>query len=504
MSGIIAMFIRSLREHTRSASLAATRGIFAAVVLWFLFVTGHANPTVPGLDLLRALQYLNLFFAALAAVSYFSSSITEEKEDGTIDLLLMANTSASGFLLAKCGSRIVEGLLLLAVQFPFALLAVALGGVTWQQIAASYVALAAFVFLAANIALLASLIASRTREAAFFTALALLVVVAGSALVPGSFGVLKSLITSINPLVRLSGVMELSFNGNLTSSQLWNSLLVGCCVFFATRLLFDRFVNRGAWNVAGLFAKFSSSADDRSQCERPLSTMAIEWKDYHFLQGGDRFERWKKRGYFAAAVVFSLPALWSWDDSTVSHIGGVLTILGVTGAFIEASYSASTMFRSERQQKTIASLLLIPDMSPSELLRYKERVAEYTIRTAGTLTSTGIVVSILGTLFSANVEKFATMAFGGPLAFIFLAPFFLIHKKLLQRILIHVSLRFDWGGAAAGIGIWLVYFIVSTTAMSLYMSFVGFYASLIPSHFLSKSLSEKNVVLLEKCAAEEA
>src|SRR6185312_9394696 len=95
----------------------------------------------PGLHFFRGIAYLDATFMTLLGVSFFSTAITEEKEEDTLGLMLMAGISPVGILLGKSGSRLIQALLLVTVQYPFMLLAITLGGVTQYQIWCAYVAL---------------------------------------------------------------------------------------------------------------------------------------------------------------------------------------------------------------------------------------------------------------------------------------------------------------------------------------------------------------------------
>jgi ABC-type Na+ efflux pump permease subunit len=118
-------------------------------------------------------------------LSYFSSAITEEKEEMTLGLLRMTNLNPLSILLGKSTSRLCGALLLLAAQLPFTLLAVAFGGISTRQIMAAYCTLAAYILLLSNLALLFSVTARRTAAAAFFTGLMLFIYLVGYAILPG-------------------------------------------------------------------------------------------------------------------------------------------------------------------------------------------------------------------------------------------------------------------------------------------------------------------------------
>ena len=171
MSPLLALFLRSLRLHLRARSALVARVALIGIILFFLFAA-HASATLagaPGLGFFKLVMLLNLWFLTLGAVSYFASAITEEKEEGTLGLLRMTDLDPLAILLGKSTTRLCGALLLLAVQIPFTLLAVALGGIATRQIFAAYVMLGGYTFFLSNLALLASVIASRTAIASMLT-----------------------------------------------------------------------------------------------------------------------------------------------------------------------------------------------------------------------------------------------------------------------------------------------------------------------------------------------
>ena len=111
----------------------------------------NANYSAPGRDVFRYMCWVNFFLLNLAGVSFFSTVITEEKEEMTLGLLRMAGISPVGILLGKVTPRLLGVVLLLSVQLPFTILAITLGGVAINQILAAYVALLAFAVLMAGL-----------------------------------------------------------------------------------------------------------------------------------------------------------------------------------------------------------------------------------------------------------------------------------------------------------------------------------------------------------------
>ena len=488
MNALAAIFTRALREHTRSRTLAFARGGFAAMVVWLMLAQNTFDPVTPGLSFLHGLLVMNGIFILLAATSYFSSAITEEKEEGTIALLIMANVSATGLLLAKSSTRILEGLLLLAVQFPFALMAITLGGVTWEQIIASYLTLGAFVFLAGNLALLASLVASRTTAA-----------VAGTAALLG----LALAVETLNPFNRLGQITSLTFAGPIVGEHFKSSIGVGIIAFGVARLLFERFSKPTADSGPGWLSRFSSTAQDRMNAPRPVSRMAIEWKDYHFLYGGQRMSRWKMRGYVILSMFIVAIHLPDFHRATVVYIGMSVTALGLFGWFAESCYIASRMFAAEHQSKTLGALVLSPCTFYLEhLIEAKERIARAALLPAIRTTGVGLVILGIVVLAEEGIGSIAAIAVVATFIGL-LIPFWLIHMTLLRRIIVHFSLRMAWGSIALGIVVWIIPTLIVTSIMAVVVPIVGAYLVLIPAYFLSKRMEKKNIALIHKLAAEE-
>ena len=142
-----------MRVDTRLARTHLIRLGFALLILLFVVQVqlDIANYNAPGRDVFRSMCWVNFFLLNLAGVSFFSTVITEEKEELTLGLLRMAGISPVGILLGKVTPRLLGVILLLSVQLPFTILAITLGGVSINQIFAAYVALLAFAVLMAGL-----------------------------------------------------------------------------------------------------------------------------------------------------------------------------------------------------------------------------------------------------------------------------------------------------------------------------------------------------------------
>ncbi|MCY2967801.1 MAG: hypothetical protein NT069_29925 [Planctomycetota bacterium] len=192
LTGTLALLHRALRLDARLLSTHLFRLGFVVLVYFSLVhaqIQSLGLAGAPGLKLFSSMMYLNLGLIVLAGVSFFATAITEEKEEETLGLLRMAGLNPLALLLGKSTSRLIGTLLLLAVQIPFILLAVTLGGATIVQILAGYCTLASFLILTANMGLFASVACRRGGTASAVTvALFVLYFLGGPSFRPDSSG----------------------------------------------------------------------------------------------------------------------------------------------------------------------------------------------------------------------------------------------------------------------------------------------------------------------------
>lgn len=307
MSALLALFVRSLRLHVRSRAVAVTHAGLVGFILLLLFVSHGTASAVgaPGLSFFKWVMLLNLAVLTLAAVSYFASAITEEKEEGTLGLLQMTNLDPLAILLGKSTTRLCGALLLLLVQVPFTLLAVTLGGISVHQIVAAYATVGAYTFFLANLALLASVLAPRTSVASLLTggfiflfpafvlamqsapALAALPHLRGKA--DAAAALLAhwgKALAEASPFERLGEVFVTGFSGSALSWQIWSNLGGGLICFVLAWALFDVTSGERRLFASGRLVPRADSRFARFAPERPWLISAIAWKDFHFLHGG--------------------------------------------------------------------------------------------------------------------------------------------------------------------------------------------------------------------------
>ncbi len=409
-TGISALMARAMQMDARQLRTHLFRLAFVGFIyLSLLMAQAQAMfRGAPGKEFLQGIVWINFFFITLAGVSFFSSAITEEKEENTLGLLQMAGIGPMSVLLGKSTSRLIQAFMLLLVQFPFTLLSITLGGVTMQQVLAAYTSLFAYLIGLANLALFWSVICRRTGNAAGMTALSLVLYFvaplfaqglhaeatrngwSSAKLYQGASLWLLDVIQNSVVYLRLSEIMATGFGATASSQTLsggWLSLprylydsmictqvvtnaLFGLLCFIGARVLYGPFTSDvdQLTDTRGLVLKSSSKV-------RMFSTgrcwgNALVWKDFHFLAGGYPFAIVKWFAYAALLGVILFSNYYSnypypsWSRIEWQGVFGVFASLIVMFLVIEASLSAARIFHDEIRLQTMSALLMLPRSIP--------------------------------------------------------------------------------------------------------------------------------------------
>lgn len=384
VQGALTLMTRSLREGARLRRAHAFR-ILSVLLLFGMLIEAHAMSWTlgaPGLRLFRSIGWLAVGLITLAGFSYFASVISEEKEDGTLSLLKLADLSSLSIILGKSTSRLVAALLVFMAQFPFALLAITLGGVTVRQVWSTYVALAAYMILVANLALLCSVLSRRSGTASILVMLVLLAYLGLSpllhlsraaleqtGLLPRGDAVLAQVwdfvdfVYSTSILTRLEAILKTGYTEPAMSPQVWASLGGAFACFVTAWVIFDRYTEY-----------VDSSEPARGMVPRRHSRRwglvtrtwrwPLVWKDFHFVSGGPLLTGAK----FIAYPV--LLATLFYQQDWIEVVFGVefrdaAWLAMVIVALCELLLYSTRIFRQERKWGTLPCLALLPRTMPA-------------------------------------------------------------------------------------------------------------------------------------------
>jgi hypothetical protein len=457
MHGILALFVRSLREQVRGTSFAWMRaGVAVVVLITMVFRARWSFGSAAGMEFFAPFAVYNGLMIMIAATSYFASAITEEKEEQTLGLLRMTNLSALAILFGKGTSRMLGGMMLLLVQFPFALLAVTLGGMAPEQIAITYVLLTSFLFFCANLGLFASVIARNNTRAALLTVfLGWLYLWSPSIL--GWFADFTGFIGASNLSSTFSDIQRgaVEYSGFRTFFQAisigWDAAswrgtslafgIAGLCFFALAWASFGRFAaDPPETKPRAVLNKSVDSAPSRAGRAWPD---AIAWKDQHFIHGGGRTAGIKGVIYFILAIWIAGTMAGNRWRATEVTIWTIFT-LSTLAALIETAVAGSRVFRIEVRGQTLGDLYVLPQ-DINALIRSKRRAVLYSLIPIGVFVASSLVCglpSLLDAAFDSTESflVFAQVAILFPLEFVF-------HYRLAAWF----SLRLKWGGFPAAL-----------------------------------------------------
>lgn len=406
------LLLRRLRLDLRGPGGHAIRA-FAALCLLFTIFAVMQQPVsfgAPGRMVYGWIVWIDSLLISVGSVTIFASIIAAEREQGTLPLLRLTDTPPLSLLLGQGFSGVVIGCLLLLVQFPFVMLTITLGGVVWDQVAATFLALLAHLVLCAGLGLFWSVVCLRAGTASFYTLLSMFLLWLGSWLFrqalnglsvrgwiqqetqtlldDASVWVDQRLIWSeLNNISTSFGILP------LVSPQFWWSLGGGIAMLIAGALLLDRRPLETPAYSPIVIRLWKSSGN------RAWAQLAIAGKDYRQFMGG-------MKGAIARLVVYlvaPLVAMWVYVmlTTTVIHPEDVtITLFWFGAAFltIEGAAVASRLFRNELVELTWSSLMVLP--------RWRVRVVMEKLAGAWLGLLPGVFICLTAGLFSEHVREF--------------------------------------------------------------------------------------------------
>ncbi len=486
--GIFALLFRSLRTDSRAVRVH---------LLWF-FLLGviylalcWAQQTsiffgAPGRSFFRIVAYVNAAFVTLLGVGFFSSAITEEKEEDTLGLMTMAGISPLGILLGKSTSRLFQVLLLLAIQYPFTLLAVTLGGLMPSQITSAYLSLFSYTILLANVGLLCSVFCRRSRDAAGLTSLWLVGYCAVPAFATAGYWYLlqnkgwtmddsgqRLILAPLKWLSESTFFTELYAATETGHEFAWSPQIVGNAAgglvcFLLSWWLFGFVAMDPAQETTsrGMVARRTSRRLQMFSAGRVWNASLV-WKDFHFIGGG-----WAGivircllySGLYGLCVAANNPATWGaqnygnwsmrWEDVTWGFLFFSHPLLA-----IDIALCASRVFQEEIKGMTLSSLLMLPRSIPD--LAYSKGLG------CGLVLLPGVFANLFVLLFLPGGPKLMGEVFDEPGFW-----WWLMNLFLLIHLTAVLSLQLRWGAMALSFGLTAGSMFVTALAIST-MAFGG-------------------------------
>jgi hypothetical protein len=470
-AGAFALLERSLRIDARAWSTHLSRlGLLGAIYLSLCFALWTQQMFgAPGLRFFQGIAYLDIAFMTLLGLGFFATSITEEKEEDTLGLMLMAGISPLGILAGKSGGRLWQALLLIVAQFPFTLLAVTMGGIASRQIWSMTIALIAYMVFLAGFGLFCSTISANSRRASglMFAGLVayLLVPLAargmswnlaqqsiarGSQFQPDMWRQLLDGIGETCIFLRMGEILTTGFRESLASLQVVSNVAAGIIGAGLSWLLFGVATRSPATEAStrGLVGRRPGFL--RFDAGRPWGNPLI-WKDFYFVSGGFGMV-FVRVLYYVGLGVVALGFENFYSRGKDSWLAIYLLLLSFSVP-IEAALVLARSMQDEVRGQMLPSLLMLPRTSTRMVYS----------KFAGTLLG-WLPGPIIGLIVTMNTEygrqSLSSLLNNDGGGWVILLLFVLIpHFAAL------VSLYVRWGAVPLAIGMTIGVYILIVMAM---------------------------------------
>lgn len=374
LTKILALLERGLRLDARLLRLHLLRLGMVLLVAMALFVAHISSFTVgaPGLGFFAWICWTTLLFSTLAGSTFFATCITEEKEEQTLGLLTLANIRPLALILGKFLPRLASAVLILTVLFPFTLLSITLGGVTWEQVWAAYWLLLAHVVAMGSIGLFCSIISRNSGSAIALTLLGQLLFFAG----PPLIGALLAAAPWANHLrwleqvgqigmnssafLRINQILSTGFDESAFSVQVLANLGLSVALFVAGWLLFGLF-NRAAESTTEHVTVLQRGIR-LNRGSRRSWRWAIAWKDFYLVAGGPTWWGMRLIAFLPLVLIVGLAMNdFVWNAALRNRIGEALMMIVLFGAIpVELTILAARLFRAEIKDGTWGNLAGLP------------------------------------------------------------------------------------------------------------------------------------------------
>lgn len=385
MRGSVAMLDRALCVDSRMLRTHLLRFLFVLFIIWS---AGQAQWQArwfgaPGLNFFTAIIYLTFFVVTLGGISFFSTAITEEKEEMTLGLLRMAGVGPVAILLGKGTTRLLISALVIAAQFPFTLLAVTLGGVLIHQIFAAYCALGAYLLMLANVGLFLSVWCGTSRRASFMMTIvvglyffgpwlaemSLNASIAAGTLDPlgTTTAIAENVLVKINQgniFKRVNIILSSRFNDPVFSFQVISNITVAGFFFGLSWLTFG-FFNREERSASPERPFFGSRTGRAWGLSVPRAWgNALLWKDFYYMTGGKTLlaAKFLLYGFLSGFVYLFVEYVDSGyaQGIQLDILGNTIIWTAIVFFVAELCVYSSRIFREEVRWKTLSSLVMTP------------------------------------------------------------------------------------------------------------------------------------------------
>jgi hypothetical protein len=376
----LALFNRTLMLDVRGVSGYALRLVWMGVMMFMVWqfersLSRGVLTTAQGLKMFTLVAYINLVFVTIAAIGLFATAITDEREDDTLPLLVMTGMTPFSLLASKGCSRLVTVAMLLAVQLPFTILSITMGGITTTQVLAAHLSIGGYLVFICGLALLASTVAGRSQQASaltliglglfFFAHVALSLMIDFCLKVAGKSSSALwdtdrfAFWNSVSPFRQMEAILATAFTGPIISVQVLSNLALGLLFFGLAVRAFNVADRRHIGQTAGQRLVTPTSPLKQLTAGRCWKN-AIAWKEFNFCTGGRGGIILRCCLYVMAVVLPLVISQFSISPMRSHEIGDYMVLSGFLILAMEVGGIASRILNQDIAAKTHGTLMALP------------------------------------------------------------------------------------------------------------------------------------------------
>lgn len=376
-TGPLSLLSRAVRNDALSWKWHAVRFASAGFLL-FLLIQAQVMTLgrgASGRTFFEFIAQLNFWLMTLIGLGFFPSVITEEKEEGTLPLLILSGMPGITILLAKAGGRLWSILLIFLAQLPFSLLALMLGGLTAGQVLAVWFSLGCYLTALAGMGLIWSVVCREGYRASRGMILCVVLLNWIAPIVEGVVAWLKELkivgVTAMTPPVaaalerfgraisvqeRIRSTLASESGVRFLQEQSLVHLAIGLTSFLIAAAVFRRateYAHEPIVRPLGL-ARARSHRPTRRPWGDPLA-----WKEFQFLTSGILGFAVQS---LALAVILGL--IFRFDAVVYRYLRVTAPQFAITGltalSLSELAYVANRTLAWEARAGTLSTLAMLP------------------------------------------------------------------------------------------------------------------------------------------------
>lgn len=342
-----------------------------AAVLYLALVQGRWDlwATAPGRNLFRAQLLITTFFISMAAIFGFSQALAEEKEEDVLGLLRLAEISPLAILLAKLSVMLFDAGMLILIQIPFTVVAITLGGVSWDQVIAAYVSLTSYLWLMIALGIFISVVQPTGSTAVRMTTI---VVLAYSLplllrILPFPFTWIPVRLINVCLPIRMVNLTESAFSGAAIDTSVLFGFSSGLILLVCASWMFDRFAMSATAGqksvVSPVKAQMQSHHATRHRAEKHRVSnrswdRPLIWREFRFANRG--MVGIQRRLLVQLLIVLFFAFYFSANPQSIGITLAWSSLLSGFIGLLDGTWTVSRLFRDEIRDQTWSTLVQTP------------------------------------------------------------------------------------------------------------------------------------------------